>query len=211
MHSNVAENAPSLARRACIDFRQHDEAAKKPQLQKTQPKEGNVIDRINQLSRESFIRKFQFLFEHSPWVVESIADDRPFVDVDAMHLAMIMTVARSGIDKQLSLLRAHPQLADRVAIANGLTRESASEQASVGLDLLTEAEFERFHVLNRAYHQKFDFPFIICVRLTDKEGILSAMESRLANDAISERETALEEVYKIVGLRLIDAAEDNSE
>ena len=87
-----------------------------------------------------------------------------------------------------------------------LTQASAGEQASAGLDRLTPEEFEQFHALNAAYREKFGFPFIICVRLTDKAGILAAMEARLANEREREIATALEQIGEIVRLRLEDAA-----
>src|SRR5688572_1997603 len=109
-------------------------------------------------------------------------------------------------EEQLALIRAHPELAGKAAIDGSLTEASAAEQASAGLDRLTPAEYERFHALNAAYAKKYGFPFIICVRQTDKAGILSAMEGRLANDRDTEIETALEQIGEIVRLRLESTA-----
>jgi 2-oxo-4-hydroxy-4-carboxy-5-ureidoimidazoline decarboxylase len=141
------------------------------------------------------------LFEHSPWV-EQRADARP--SSGDRHADLMAVVRNATPDEQLDLIRAHPELATKARV--DLTQASAAEQASAGLDRLTEAEFDRFHALNAAYSQKFDFPFIICVRLTDKAGILAAMESRLANDRDTEVATALDEIGKIVRLRLEDEA-----
>jgi 2-oxo-4-hydroxy-4-carboxy-5-ureidoimidazoline decarboxylase len=163
------------------------------------------IAEINALDRNGFIARFGFLFEHSPWIVEKAAALRPFADLEAMHRALARIVAAASAEQQLELLRAHPQLADKVAMAQGLTRESAAEQASAGLDRLSPEEFARFHQLNDAYFRRFGFPFIICVRLTDKKGILAAMQSRAGNDNATERAAALDEVGKIVWLRLKDA------
>src|SRR5690349_16594534 len=114
-----------------------------------------------------------------------------------------MAVVREATpEEQLALIRAHPELAGKAAVDGTLTEASAAEQASAGLDRLTQAEFERFHALNAAYRDKFHFPFIICVRLTDKAGILAAMERRLGNDRETEIATALDEIGKIVRLRL---------
>jgi 2-oxo-4-hydroxy-4-carboxy-5-ureidoimidazoline decarboxylase len=159
------------------------------------------IDEINALDRAGFVARFGFLFEHSPWIVEQAAERRPFADLAAMQAALMAVVAESSPEAQLALLRAHPQLAGKVA----MTVESTAEQASAGLDRLSREEFERFHRLNDAYDARFGFPFIICVRLTDKAGILAAMEARLHNSAESEMGTALGEVGKIVELRLKDA------
>jgi 2-oxo-4-hydroxy-4-carboxy-5-ureidoimidazoline decarboxylase len=114
-----------------------------------------------------------------------------------------MAVVRDAApEEQLALIRAHPELAGKAAVA--LTEASAAEQAGAGLDRLTQAEFDRFHALNAAYREKFGFPFIICVRLTDKAGILAAMERRLANDRATEIANALGQIGEIVRLRLGD-------
>jgi 2-oxo-4-hydroxy-4-carboxy-5-ureidoimidazoline decarboxylase len=141
------------------------------------------------------------LFEHSPWV-EARADERP--SSGDRHSDLMAVVLDATPDEQLALIRAHPELAGKAAVA--LTEASAAEQASAGLDRLTQAEFDRFHALNAAYREKFGFPFIICVRLTDKAGILTAMERRLANNRDTEIATALEQIGEIVRLRLEDMA-----
>ena len=139
------------------------------------------------------------LFEHSPWV-EARADARP--SSGDRHADLMAVVHDATPEEQLALIRAHPELAGKAAVDGTLTEASAAEQASAGLDRLTQAEFDRFHALNAAYRDKFDFPFIICVRLTDKAGILAAMEMRLHNDRETEIATALDEIRKIVRLRL---------
>lgn len=139
------------------------------------------------------------LFEHSPWV-EARADARP--SSGDRHSDLMAVVRDATPEEQLALIRAHPELAGKAAVDGRLTEASAAEQASAGLDRLTQAEFDRFHALNAAYRDKFGFPFIICVRLTDKAGILAAMERRLANDRDTEIATALDEIGEIVRLRL---------
>lgn len=139
------------------------------------------------------------LFEHSPWV-EARADARP--SSGDRHADLMAVVREASPEEQLSLIRAHPELAGKAAVDGSLTEASAAEQASARLDRLTRAEFDRFHALNAAYREKFGFPFIICVRLTDKAGILAAMERRLANDRDTEIATALDEIGEIVRLRL---------
>jgi 2-oxo-4-hydroxy-4-carboxy-5-ureidoimidazoline decarboxylase len=141
------------------------------------------------------------LFEHSLWV-EARADSRP--SSGNRHADLMAVVRDAAAEEQLALIRAHPELAGKAAVA--LTEASAAEQASAGLDRLTQAEFDRFHALNAAYREKFGFPFIICVRLTDKAGILAAMERRLGNDRDTEIATALEQIGEIVRLRLEDMA-----
>ncbi len=143
------------------------------------------------------------LFEHSPWI-EQRADARP---ASADRHADLMAVVRDATpEERLALIRAHPELAGRAAIDGTLTQASAQEQASAGLDRMTSDEYARFHALNTAYRARFDFPFIVCVRQTDKPGIIVAMERRLGNDRDTEIATAIEEVGKIVRLRLGDTA-----
>ena len=143
------------------------------------------------------------LFEHSPWV-EARADARP--SSGDRHADLMAVLHDAAPEEQLALIRAHPELAGKAALDGSLTEASAAEQASAGLDRLTQAEFDRFHALNAAYREKFGFPFIICVRLTDKTGILAAMERRLANDRDTEIAAALDEIGEIVRLRLGDMA-----
>lgn len=153
--------------------------------------------------REAFVGRYGALFEHSPWVVERAADRRPFTDV---HAGLMAVVDDADANEQLALIRAHPELAGKAAVDGMLTEASAAEQASAGLDRMSEAEFARFHTLNAAYRTRFGFPFVICVRLTDKPGILEAMANRLANDRETEIAAAIAEIGKIVRLRLDDLA-----
>jgi 2-oxo-4-hydroxy-4-carboxy-5-ureidoimidazoline decarboxylase len=143
------------------------------------------------------------LFEHSPWV-EARADARP--SSGDRHADLMAVVHDATPEERLALIRAHPELAGKAAVDGTLTEASAAEQASAGLDRLTQAEFDRFHALNAAYRDKFGFPFIICVRLTNKAGILAAMERRLDNDCDTEIAEALAQIGEIVRLRLETAS-----
>jgi 2-oxo-4-hydroxy-4-carboxy-5-ureidoimidazoline decarboxylase len=149
--------------------------------------------------RDTFIARYGALFEHSPWVVMRAAERLPFA---SLHAGLMQVVRDASPDEQLALIRAHPELAGKAAVDGTLTQASAAEQASAGLDRLSQEEFDRFHALNTAYAQKFGFPFIICVRLSNKAGILEAMERRLGNDCETEIATALEQIGEIVRLRL---------
>jgi len=141
------------------------------------------------------------LFEHSPWV-EARADARS--SSGDRHADLMAVVREASPEEQLALIRAHPELAGKAAIDGPLTEASAAEQASAGLDRLTPEEFDRFHALNSAYRERFGFPFIICVRLTSKAGILAAMEARLGNGREEEIVAAIGEIGEIVRLRLED-------
>lgn len=144
------------------------------------------------------------LFEHSSWVEER-ADALP--SSGNRHADLMAVVRQATPEEQLALIRAHPELAGKAAMDRTLTDASAAEQASAGLDRLTPEEFERFHALNAAYRARFDFPFIICVRLTDKAGILAAMERRLGQTREAEVATAIDQIGEIVRLRLEDLAQ----
>lgn len=141
------------------------------------------------------------LFEHSPWVEQRAAARAAS---GSRHADLIAVVQAATPKEQLALIRAHPELAGKAAVDGALTAASATEQASAGLDRMTPAEFERFQALNAAYRARFGFPFIICVRLTDKAGILAAMEHRLGNGRDVEIATALAQIGEIVRLRLED-------
>jgi len=136
--------------------------------------------------------------------VEARADAAP--SSGDRHADLMAVVYDATPDEQLALIRAHPELAGKAAIDRTLTDASSAEQASAGLDRLTRQEYDRFHALNAAYRKRFDFPFIICVRLTDKAGILAAMEQRLGNGRDEEIATALAQIGEIVRLRLEDVA-----
>lgn len=149
-----------------------------------------------------FVAALGGVFEHSPWVAERAFAGRPFADTAALHAAMVDVVRGASEDEQLRLLRAHPELAGREAQAGTLTADSTSEQQSAGLNALTRAEMERVGRLNRAYRERFDFPFIIAVRRHTKDGIFAEFERRLGNHSESERLECLEQVYIITRIRL---------
>lgn len=152
---------------------------------------------------EGFVARYGALFEHSPWVVERAAERLPLGD---LHAGLMAVVDKASPEDRIALIRAHPELAGKATIDRTLTDASAAEQASAGLDRLSPVEFEDFHALNRAYRDRFGFPFIICVRRTDKAGILAAMRRRLSNDRDTEIESAIAEIGAIVRLRLEDLA-----
>lgn len=163
------------------------------------------LARLNSMNQTDFTTALHFAFELSPWVVERAWDARPFASVETMHEAMMAVLDAATTADKLALIRAHPELAGKAAIAKQLTAESNAEQASAGLDKLTPDEFARFHALNAAYNARFGFPFIICVRLNDKASILEAMAARLSNDEASEIAEAITQIGLISKLRLLDA------
>lgn len=158
---------------------------------------------LNTLSEPDFVARLGGVFESSPWVAERAYPKRPFGDPLELHAAMCQEVAAAGEAAQLDLIRAHPDLAGKAAVAGELTAASSEEQAGAGLDRLTAEEYRRFHDLNSRYRERFGFPFILAVKGHDKTSILAAFEARLPNDANTERKTALEQIYTIARLRLL--------
>lgn len=168
-----------------------------------------TVDEVNRLSREGFVKRFGPLYEHSPWVAEEAYGARPFEGLDGLHAAMVRAVAAAPEGRKMDLIRAHPDLAGRAALAGELTPESKREQASAGLDGLMPGEYREFHRLNDAYKEKFGFPLIFAVREHTKETILAGAERRLEHSRPEEIETALAEISKIARLRLEDLVEED--
>lgn len=157
------------------------------------------------IARDEFISRFGGVFEHSPFIAERAFDDGfvgETLDVDRVHTALVAIFRAATPDERLGVLRAHPDLAGRLAIAGELTEDSKKEQAGAGLDRLSPKEHQRFTELNRAYVEKFGFPFIIAVKGLDKQAILSAFEKRIDNSRDAEFETATAQVERIALLRL---------
>ena len=161
----------------------------------------------SELDRESFVATYGHVFEHSPWIAEAAWDQGLPPDADTaagLHRALCKILRAAGRDRQLELIRAHPDLAGRLALAGRLTGDSTREQASAGLDQLSEAELAEFTRLNEAYTGRFGFPFIMAIKGRSKAEIQAAFRRRLDNDAETELATALEQVERIALLRLQD-------
>jgi urate oxidase len=162
-------------------------------------------DLPSRMDRLTFVNAYGGIFEHSPWIAERAfkAELAPANDTAlGLWTALTMQFRMATEDERLGVLRAHPDLAGKLAAAKRLTPESTAEQASAGLDALTDAERARFSDLNDAYQAKFGFPFIIAVRDHDRAGIMAAFESRLANDRATEFAAACAQVERIALLRL---------
>jgi OHCU decarboxylase len=157
------------------------------------------------MDRADFVARFGGVFEHSAWIAER-AFDRAAppsrLDADWLHAVLSQEFRAATDDERLAVLRAHPDLAGRLAIAGDLTEDSRQEQAGAGLDRLTEVEFARFTDLNTRYHARFGFPFIIAVKGLTKQEILHAFENRIHHTRPEEFAAACHEVEKIARLRL---------
>src|SRR6202000_2698138 len=148
------------------------------------------LEELNACTHSDFVAALANVFEYSPWVAEQAFAARPFAGVNALFAAMKLAVERAPHDLQLKLITSHPDLANKTQRAAGLTEESTSEQNSVGLDRLSDAEYEAFERVNNAYRAKFGFPYIVCVRRHTKDSILRDFERRLPNDAGTESQTS---------------------
>ncbi|MCA3510544.1 MAG: allantoinase PuuE [Rhodobacter sp.] len=164
-------------------------------------------ERPSLMDRAAFVARFGGVFEHSPWVAERAfaLELGPAHDsATGLHNALCRVFRSAPAGDRLGVLTAHPDLAGKLAQAKRLTADSSREQASAGLDALTDAERETFQRLNAAYVARNGFPFIIAVRDHTKESILAAFEARLANDRDTEFATACAQVERIAALRLKD-------
>jgi 2-oxo-4-hydroxy-4-carboxy-5-ureidoimidazoline decarboxylase len=157
---------------------------------------------LNSCTRDDFVAALSNIFEYSPWIAEQAAMKRPFTGIIQLFAAMKSAVDRAPAELRLALIRAHPDLANRTQRATGLTAESNTEQNSVGLDRLSDAEYEAFERVNNAYRSKFGFPYIVCVRRHTRDSILRDFEQRLPHDARTETQKSIEEICRIAALRL---------
>lgn len=158
------------------------------------------LTELNGLDNEEFTIMLGEIFEHSPWVASKTAPYRPFPSVEALHQTMTEIVSNTTEEEKLELIRAHPNLGDRIEMSD----DSTKEQQGAGLQNLTEEEYKSFYSLNQAYMNKFGFPFIFAVKGKTKEDIHEALKRRIENSKTDEFKTALSEIYKIAAFRLQD-------
>jgi chitin deacetylase len=165
------------------------------------------FDRPSQMDRATFVARYGSIFEHSPWIAERAhaLELGPAHDTAAgLHNALARMFRSASAAERLGVLRAHPDLAGKLAAARRLTAESTHEQASAGLDALTDDERASFQRLNTDYVAKHGFPFIIAVRDNTRASILAAFQTRIANDTATEFATACAQVERIAEIRLMD-------
>jgi len=166
-----------------------------------------TLSDLNHLAPPAFVDALRGIYEHSPWIPERAAAHRPFASVAALKLALQEAVTLASEQEQLSLLRAHPELAGKAAIAGELTAESTGEQAASGLNLCSPEEYASLHELNAAYNARFGFPFILAVKgptgkgLT-RQAIIATFRRRLGNRPQDEMMEALRQVHRIAEIRL---------
>jgi 2-oxo-4-hydroxy-4-carboxy-5-ureidoimidazoline decarboxylase len=159
-----------------------------------------TIEHLNACPADQFVAIVGPVFERSPWIAAAAVERRPFASRAALHATLCDIVTHAGTERQLALIRAHPDLVGRVV----LTAESAREQTAAGLTGLTPEDIATFDRYNSAYMARFGFPFVICARRNKKEAILQAFPRRLAHDRDEEIAAALGEIFQIAELRLAD-------
>lgn len=160
------------------------------------------IVHLNELPDDGFVSLLGEVAEHSPWVMQRVANHRPFSSIRSLLLTVSQVITNASEREQMDLICAHPDLAGKAARAGDMTDASVNEQFGAGLDRLSDEEFERFERLNADYKSKFGFPFIIAVKGHDKASILAAFEKRLENDDRAERREALDQIGEIIRFRL---------
>jgi len=162
----------------------------------------HTVETINGWDKQAFVAAFGDVAEHSPWVSERAFAAHPFATRDSVIAAFEAAMHMAAEEDQVALVRAHPDLAGKAALAGEMAEDSKREQAGAGLDSLTKDEFDRFTALNTRYKEKFGFPFIFAVKGATKDMILDAFEERIQNDGGTEFETALKQIARIFRFRL---------
>lgn len=168
----------------------------------TPPAPKLAMPALDRLDRAAFVAALGGVFEHSPWVAEEAWEKRPFGDLATLHRVMTGIVAGAGRERQLALVRSHPELAGSAAVAGALTAASHREQGSAGLSTAGSDEIARFRELNERYRRRFGFPFVMAVMGRSKAEILAAFAERLAQPREAEFDRALQEIARIARLRL---------
>ncbi|MEO7031731.1 MAG: 2-oxo-4-hydroxy-4-carboxy-5-ureidoimidazoline decarboxylase, partial [Herbaspirillum sp.] len=168
-----------------------------------------TLDQLNQGSAAAFTETLTGIYEHSPWIPTRAATRRPFVSLNALKLALQSVVSEASEAERLALIRAHPELAGKAAIAGTLTAESSGEQAKAGLDRCSKEEYATLQQLNTDYNARFGFPFILAVKGADGQGltraqIISTFARRLRHQAKQEQAECLRQIHRIAELRLSD-------
>jgi len=161
---------------------------------------------LTAIDRQDFVSRFSGVYEHSSWIAEKCFDEGGHLAAKhAVDLAgpFANQIEGSGPEQQLLLLRAHPDLAGKLARSGTLTDDSTSEQAGAGLDDCTDEEFAEFTRLNAVYREKFEFPYILAVKGRHRVEILENFRTRVDNDMAAEFREALNQVHQIARLRLI--------
>ncbi|MDR7334792.1 2-oxo-4-hydroxy-4-carboxy-5-ureidoimidazoline decarboxylase [Roseateles asaccharophilus] len=168
-----------------------------------------TLEQINTATPAEFVALLDGVYEHSPWIAERAAAQRPFMSLAQLKLALVQVVRGATLDEQFALIRAHPELAGKAMVSKTLTAESTNEQNKAGLTQCTPAEFAKIQQLNADYNARFGFPFILAVRGPRGQGlfkaeIIATFERRLGHHPDFERDEALRNIHRIAEIRLND-------
>ena len=165
-----------------------------------------TIAEVNAMERAEFVDRFGAIYERSPWVAEAAWNSRPFADREALEAALVQVVRNASQSRQLELLHAHPRLGTRIALSG----HSHSEQAGAGLLDVGAEERAELTQLNSAYEAKFGFPFILAVHDANVRTMLDSCRTRIENDATSEFDESLRQVFRIAHFRLSDLLDNGA-
>ena len=168
-----------------------------------------TLEQLNAASPAEALQMLDGLYEHSPWIAEAALQLRPFRSLAQLKYAMVQVLNGAGMERQLELIRAHPELAGKAMVAQALTAESTNEQSQAGLTHCTPEEFARIQQLNADYNARFGFPFILAVRGPrgtglSRQEIIATFARRLSNHPDFERAEALRNIHRIAEIRLND-------
>lgn len=163
-----------------------------------------TLSELNILDRDAFTTALADIFEHSSWIPLATWRQRPFAEIEDLHAGLCATLDAAGDDQKLELIRAHPDLAGKLAVAGKLTAFSTNEQQSARLDQLSAEQFAHISDLNTRYREKFGFPFIICVKDHTQESIFANFQDRINHNPVEERTAALFQIKRIAWHRLSD-------
>ena len=167
------------------------------------------LDQLNTAPSAWLLQQLGGLYEHSPWIAEQALQQRPFASLAQLKHAMAQVVTAASREAQLTLVRAHPELAGRAMVSQALTAESTGEQSRAGLSECSPQEFDRLQQLNSAYNERFGHPFILAVRGPRGDGlsrqqIIATFERRLHNPVNTELSECLRNIHRIAEIRLED-------
>src|SRR5690606_267209 len=174
-----------------------------------EPSMSITLAQLNAAPLSEALQMLDGLYEHSPWIAEKALAQRPFASLAAVKHAMVSALNEAGVEPQLALIRAHPELAGKAMVSKTLTAESTNEQNKAGLTNCTPEEFAHIQRLNTDYNARFGFPFILAVRGPRGDGlskaqIIAAFERRLHSHPDAERQECIRHIHRIAEIRLND-------
>jgi len=160
------------------------------------------LHHVNALGQAAFTELLGGIYEHSPWVAVRSWPQRPFESLARLQSVMAQVLDNATADERMAVIRAHPELSGKAAVRRDLTAESRNEQTGAGLDQCSPEEFAQLQEGNRAYAEKFGFPFIIAVKGLGRQDIIAALQRRCCRSRDEEIAEALAQIHRIAAFRL---------